>query len=326
MVDATSKELLVLRNLSLDFVQRRTSLPALRNINLTLHEGEIVSIVGESGCGKSLTARAILRLPPDNAVMRGEILFRGDNLITLPAHAMQRIRGSQISMIFQEPMTALNPVLTCGEQCAEVLVTHRKLASEEARTRVVSLFHACGIPEAESRFESYPHQLSGGLRQRVMIAMALLCNPHLLLADEPTTALDSTMQQQILDLIVDASRSRGMACLMISHDLDQVQAFSDVVCVMYAGVMVESAEAEELFANPLHPYTKGLLLASPRRISPDQKRLTMIPGVVPRLSDLPEGCPFEPRCSLAKPVCRKTLPTDVCQGTHTVACFALQGF
>ena len=230
------------------------------------------------------------------------------------------MRGRHLAMIFQEPMTALNPVLTCGEQVAEVLQTHTQCSFEEAKEKTCALFTQVGIPDAVRRFASYPHQLSGGLRQRVLIAMALCCDPELLLADEPTTALDSTMCQQILELLLSQSKQRGMAVLLISHDLENVRAYADMVCVMYAGSIVEQAPTHEFFLNPKHPYTEGLLLASPRRIKSSVRRLPMIKGTVPSFANMPKGCPFAPRCSCALAVCHEELPELKNVDGHFVSC------
>ena len=315
-----SDALLRIKDLWLTFRFEQKLWPALRGVNLTLYPGEIVSLVGESGCGKSLTSRAILRLPPENAEISGEIYFQGQDLLTLSEVELEKIRGKQLAMIFQEPMTALNPVLTCGEQVVEVLVRHEQMSASAAFAKTCHLFTQVGIPEASRRFKSYPHQLSGGLRQRVMIAMALACDPALLLADEPTTALDSTMRQQILDLIVKQSLERGLAVLMISHDLDTVETFAKRVCVMYAGLIVEEAPTDALFANPIHPYTQGLLLASLRHLTKDTKRLPVIPGSVPTLLAMPKGCPFAPRCSKAQSICQEEVPTLRDISGHRVAC------
>ena len=315
-----SDALLIVKDLSLSFSFEKTLWPALRGVNLTLWPGEIVTLVGESGCGKSLTGRAILRLPPEDTQISGSIYFQGQDLLSLPEVELEGIRGSQMAMIFQEPMTALNPVLTCGEQVVEVLVKHKHMSVQAAYEKTSHLFSQVGIPEPERRLQSYPHQLSGGLRQRVMIAMALSCDPSLLLADEPTTALDSTMRQQILDLIVAQSHERGLAVLMISHDLVAVETFASRVCVMYAGIVVEEAKTSSLFANPIHPYTQGLLLASLRNFDAKTKRLPVIPGSVPTLLAMPKGCPFAPRCSKAKAICQKELPKLRPIDDHFVAC------
>ncbi|MBQ7584698.1 MAG: ABC transporter ATP-binding protein [Desulfovibrionaceae bacterium] len=316
----TNEPLLQLKDLTLAFNFKGEVYPAVRNLNFDLHKGEIVSLVGESGCGKSLTCRAILGLPPENASLKGEIWFESQDLLKLKAKDLEKIRGRKLSMIFQEPMTALNPVLTCGEQVAEVLQTHKNMSLKKAREESINYFEKVGISEPERRYEQYPHQLSGGLRQRVMIAMALIAGPSLLLADEPTTALDSTMCQQILDLIVLQSQKLGMAVLMISHDLETVAYFSERVGVMYAGLLVEMAKTSDLFANPLHPYTEGLLLASPARLAPNLKRLPVIKGSVPSLTAMPKGCPFAPRCSWVEKVCEEEVPQLKKLDDRWVAC------
>ena len=320
MRSSETETLLRIEALSVSFASLGRRLYAVRDLTLSLQCGEIVALVGESGCGKSLLARAILALPPENARLDGRILFQESDLLSLPEECLRSLRGRQISMIFQEPMTALNPVLTCGHQAAEVLSSH---AQTNTRARVIEMFTRVGIPEAESRFDSYPHQLSGGMRQRVLIAMSLLCDPLLLLADEPTTALDVNISRQILALLVRESRARHMAVLFISHDLRTVATFADRVCVMYAGRLVEQASVSELFANPLHPYTRGLLNAS--QVSPRtaKKRLLTIPGAVPSLAAMPPGCPFAPRCPKVLDICREHFPAMRSFARHHVACFAL---
>ncbi|MBQ7608924.1 MAG: ABC transporter ATP-binding protein [Desulfovibrionaceae bacterium] len=313
--------LLALSDLSVRFTLRGSTFSAVRSLSLTIPRSTIVGLVGESGCGKSLTARAILRLPPQNASLSGQILFHGANLLDVPEEAMRALRGRHISMIFQEPQTALNPVLTVGHQAQEVLEIHRPDTKNAMRERVLELFSQVGIPNADLRYASYPHELSGGMRQRVMIAMSLLGDPELLLADEPTTALDATMRQQILFLLLEQSAARGMSILCISHDLDLVRSFAETVAVMYAGRLVEQASVAELFSHPLHPYTKGLLAASPSALKPGVRRLTTIPGAVPQLTAMPKGCPFAPRCSLASDPCRKDFPPRCGDASHAVYCW-----
>ncbi|MBR4742212.1 MAG: ABC transporter ATP-binding protein [Desulfovibrio sp.] len=313
-------QLLEIQDLNVVFQSQRKRYPALRNISFSVPQGSIVSMVGESGCGKSLTCRAIVRLLPENAYLSGSIRFAGQDLLTLSSHEMQHLRGNALSMIFQEPMTALNPVLTVGWQTAEVAFTHERCSKKTAYARALELFTAVGIPAAQERLQSYPHELSGGMRQRVMIAMALMCNPKLLLADEPTTALDATISQQILALLLDLRRQRGMTVLLISHDLDTVEAIADTCLVLYAGCLVEMAQTKELFSNPLHPYTQGLLQAQPSR-SHHAKRLATIPGVVPNLCAMPKGCPFAPRCAHAQPICHQQMPPLRNLGNRKVACF-----
>ena len=313
--------LLRLEDLSVHFPFEGHLLPAVRDVHLELPPAAITCLVGESGCGKSLTARAVLRLTPETAVLGGRALLRGEDLLSLPEKELRGIRGRRVGMIFQEPMTSLNPVLRVGEQVAEPLRLHLGMGRAEARREAERLFADVGIPSPHSRYDDYPHQLSGGMRQRVMIAMALACRPELLLADEPTTALDATIQGQILRLILDQSRERGMAVLLITHDLGVVAEVADVVGVMYAGRLVERAPARELFADPRHPYTRGLMYSAPSRRSMGLSRLPTIPGSVPSLQNMPPGCPFQPRCPEAMPRCAEAMPPSFVLGQHAVACW-----
>ena len=293
---------------------------AVGGVNFSIGVGQTYCLVGESGCGKSLTARAVLRLVPPPGVPSGRILFQGEDLLTLPEERMRRVRGNRIGMIFQEPMTALNPVLRVGMQAAEPLRLHRGMDAAQARERVLKLFGQVGIPAPEARYNDYPHQLSGGMRQRVMIAMALTCGPELLLADEPTTALDVTIQGQILHLIRSLSEQHGMGVLLITHDLGVVAQTADFVSVMYAGRIVESAPVADIFAKPLHPYTQGLMHSAPTRQNMLQKQLPAIAGSVPHPGAMPSGCLFHPRCPHVMLRCRETYPYTV-GGEHTVACW-----
>ncbi len=313
--------LLRLEDLSVHFPFEGHLLPAVRDVHLELPPAAITCLVGESGCGKSLTARAVLRLTPETAVLGGRALLRGEDLLSLPEKELRGIRGRRVGMIFQEPMTSLNPVLRVGEQVAEPLRLHLGMGRAEARREAERLFADVGIPSPHSRYDDYPHQLSGGMRQRVMIAMALACRPELLLADEPTTALDATIQGQILRLILDQSRERGMAVLLITHDLGVVAEVADVVGVMYAGRLVERAPARELFADPRHPYTRGLMHSAPSRRSMGLSRLPTIPGSVPSLQNMTPGCPFQPRCPEAMPRCAEAMPPSFVLGQHAVACW-----
>ena len=288
---------------------------------MDLPAASLTCLVGESGCGKSLTARAILRLTPQTAHLEGRILLAGQDLLSLPEKELRRIRGCRVGMIFQEPMTALNPVLRVGDQAAEPLRLHLGLNRKEARRETERLFAEVGIPSPQSRYDDYPHQLSGGMRQRVMIAMALSCAPELLLADEPTTALDATIQGQILRLLLRQSEERGMAVLLITHDLGVVAHVAQLVGVMYAGRLVEKAPASQLLRSPQHPYTHGLLASMPSLRLSGQRRLPAIPGTVPPLWDMPPGCPFQPRCRQALPCCSEALPPLVEDGAHSVACW-----
>lgn len=324
--DAPARALLRLDGLSVHFLEEGRLLAAVRGIDLDVPPGAITCLVGESGCGKSLAARSVLRLTPEGAILGGRVLLRGEDVLALSERALRAIRGRRVGMIFQEPMTSLNPVLRVGDQTAEPLRLHLGMGRAEARREVVRLFTEVGIPAPESRYDDYPHQLSGGMRQRVMIAMALACGPELLLADEPTTALDATIQGQILRLIRSRSRERGMAVLLITHDLGVVADMADTVGVMYAGMLVERAPAAELFARPLHPYTRGLMAAAPGRASLGLARLPTIPGSVPPLTAMPPGCPFEPRCAEAMPRCAEAAPPMRTEGAHGVACWlATQG-
>ena len=317
----TPAPLLQLQDLSVTFTTADGPLPAVRSVNLTLREGETVCLVGESGCGKSLTAKAILQLDPPNAILGGRILLHGQNLLDLTEKEMRSVRGRQIGMIFQEPMTSLNPVLKIGDQVAEPLRLHQGLDRSAARAAAIELLTEVGIPAPESRYDDYPHQLSGGMRQRVMIAMALSCRPALLLADEPTTALDATIQGQILRLLAARCRERSMAVLLITHDLGVAAQMADRVGVMYAGRLVESAPAQELFSDPRHPYTQGLLHAAPSARSRELDRLPTIPGTVPSLGNMPTGCPFHPRCKSALARCAAEMPPTLAHGAHATACW-----
>ena len=299
---------------------------AVDGVDLELEEGETLGIVGESGCGKSMTALSVMRLIPDNQgrIVSGKIIFKGYDLATLPEEEMRRIRGKRISIIFQEPMTALNPLLTIGTQIREMLQIHLDMKKGEAETRSLELLNLVGISLPGRRIKEYPHQLSGGMRQRVMIAIAISCGPDIILADEPTTALDVTIQAQILDLLGRLRKEFGMSMVLISHDLGVIAEVADHVAVMYAGRIVEYAGTEEIFGSPLHPYTKGLLASIPRfdRDGGKTKRLYGIPGIVPRLSDLPSGCKFQTRCPIVVDRCRVEEPhlVELFKG-HKVRCW-----
>ena len=297
---------------------------AVDGVSFEVAKGETLGIVGESGCGKSVTAMSILRLiPPETGrIASGSIKFEGEELTTLPEEAMKRLRGHRISMIFQEPMTSLNPVLTVGTQIAENVVRHMGVPWRAARDRACEMLDLVRIADARRRLDEYPHQLSGGMRQRVMIAMALSCDPQVLIADEPTTALDVTIQAQILDLLRDLRERTGAAIMLITHDLGVVAETADRVIVMYAGRIVEEATVASLFADPQHPYTLGLLGSIPRLGSDGDEALTAIEGVVPNPFALPAGCRFSPRCPLAEGRCHTEQPTlqEIGPG-HRVACF-----
>lgn len=283
---------------------------AVDGINLTVKRGSILGIVGESGCGKSMTAMSILNLVPQppGRIVSGEILYEGKDILKLKEPEMRAIRGAKISMIFQEPMTALNPVFTVGEQIAEALRVHKGMNRREAMDKAAELLNLVNIPSARDRIKDYPHQLSGGMRQRVMIAMAISCSPSIVIADEPTTALDVTVQAQVLDLLKQLMEKMGMSMILITHDLGVIAEAANDVAVMYAGRIVEYTSTEGLFAAPTHPYTEGLLNSIPRFNKKKRERLKAIPGVVPRLLDLPEGCKFYGRCGIAIDRCKNEEP------------------
>jgi oligopeptide/dipeptide ABC transporter ATP-binding protein len=314
--------LLEVRNLVVEFATQRGTVRAVDGVSLTLAKGATLGLVGESGCGKSVTSLAILRLLDANAQVRsGTIRFEGQDLLALDEPAMRRMRGARIAMIFQEPMTSLNPVFTVGAQVAESLRVHRGLDRTAAWGRAVELMHLVEIPDPERRARSYPHELSGGMRQRVMIAMAISCEPALLVADEPTTALDVTIQAQILDLLRGLRERLGMSLLLITHDLGVVAAEAGEVAIMYAGRIVEHAPTAVLFARPAHPYTEALLASLPR-LERRSERLTPIPGSVPDLLELPSGCRFRDRCPRASARCAAEDPAllEIAPG-RMVACF-----
>ncbi|MFZ9416485.1 MAG: ABC transporter ATP-binding protein [Alphaproteobacteria bacterium] len=298
-----SAPLLSVRDLSVAFGRNTV----VEGVSFDLAPGEILGVVGESGSGKSVTALSIMRLIPAPGRVTGRIDFAGQDLMALPEARMREIRGRDIAMIFQEPMTSLNPVFTCGDQVMEALVHHRGLDRAGARAEALKLLKLVEIPSAERRLDDYPHQLSGGMRQRVMIAMALACDPQVLIAAEPTTALDVTIQAQILDLLRGLQRELGMAVILITHDLGVVSEVAHRVLVMYAGRVVETSPAAEVFARPLHPYTEGLLASIPRLEGPIE-RLDAIPGQVPAPDAMPAGCRFAPRCRYAEPACAASPP------------------
>ncbi len=295
-------------------------LPAVQGLSFALARGSVTCLVGESGCGKSLTARACLGLAPPQAGVTGQVLFAGRDLLKLPERELRALRGRSLSMIFQEPMTALNPVLTVGRQAAEPLRVHKGLSKAEAEERVTELFARVGIPSPRARYREYPHELSGGMRQRVMIAMALSCGPEVLFADEPTTALDTTIQGQILAILEEERRACGMSVLLITHDLGVVAQTADAVGVMYAGRLVEWGSVDQVLGNPRHPYTQGLMACDPGRLALQLDRLPAIAGTVPPLGALPAGCPFHPRCARAEARCREALPEEREDQGHRVLC------
>ena len=318
--------LLDIRGLKTHFRTDDGWLHAVDGVDLSIDAGETVCVVGESGCGKSVTARTVMKLidMPPGKIVAGQVIWRGRDLVPLSAQEMQQIRAREIAMIFQEPMTSLNPVFTVGEQIAESLRRHEGLSRRDALDRAVEMLALVRIPTPEKRVHDYPHQFSGGMRQRVMIAMALSCNPQLLIADEPTTALDVTIQAQILDLIESLKRERGMAVMLITHAMGVVAEVAQRVVVMYAGQVVEEAPVRELFARPRHPYTQGLIRSIPRidLAAAHKTRLEAIPGTVPKLIAPSEGCRFAGRCRHAQPGCSQDTPVlrEVAPG-HKVACF-----
>jgi peptide/nickel transport system ATP-binding protein len=319
--------LLEVHDLCTDFVMKRSVVRAVDHVSFDLKCGEILAIVGESGSGKSVTSLSIMRLlQHPGRITQGEILFKGEDLAKLNKRAMAAVRGNKISMIFQEPMTSLNPVYRIGEQLVESIRTHMKLDKNQARERAVEMLRLVGIPSPDKRMRDYPHQLSGGMRQRVMTAMALSCDPELLIADEPTTALDVTVQAQILDLILKLREQIGMAVLLITHDLGVVAETADRVIVMYCGQTVEEAMAASLFEHPYHPYTLGLLKSIPTMDDePDNERLYVIPGMVPNPLNMPKGCNFAPRCAKANERCHSEQPELYTVGDHQVRCFLYEG-
>lgn len=297
--------LLEVRDLRTYFYTEEGVGKAVDGVSFELARGETLGLVGESGCGKSVSALSAMRLipQPPGRIESGQVLFKGRDLLTLSEDEMCQVRGDDIAMIFQEPMTSLNPVLTCGYQISESVILHQNVSKQEARKRAIEMLKLVGIPAPEQRVDEYPHQLSGGMRQRVMIAMALSCNPDLLIADEPTTALDVTIQAQILELLQRLQEEFGMAILMITHDLGVIAEVADRVAVMYAGQVVEYASTEELFSRPLHPYTRGLMQSIPH-LEEQRERLEIIAGMVPDARAFPSGCRFAPRCKLAEERCR----------------------
>ncbi len=320
--------LLDVRNLSTQFVTRDGVVRAVDDVSWDVQEGETVALVGESGCGKSVSALSIMRLvsQPAGQITGGQVMFKGRDLLTLGEEAMRRVRGREIAMIFQEPMTSLNPVLTVGRQLTEGLEIHLGQTPDQARARAMELLTMVGISDPERRLPQYPHQFSGGMRQRMMIAMALACNPSLVLADEPTTALDVTIQAQILELMKDLSRRLGAAMLMITHNLGVVARYADRVNVMYAGRIVEGGTAREVYGNPRHPYTLGLLRSVPRLDEPRRGRLAPIDGQPPDLTRLPPGCSFAPRCAFRVDRCSVERPPLSLVGQngvsrHVTACW-----
>jgi peptide/nickel transport system ATP-binding protein len=324
MSDARDARLLAVEHLTTGFDIRGGFVPAVIDVSLHLDAGETLCLVGESGSGKSVTALSIMRLvQPPGRIESGQIIFKGRDLRTLREREMQKVRGAEIALIFQEPMTALNPVFTIGNQIEETLRVHGRATRRDARQKAIELLDSVSVPEPQMRVRDYPHQLSGGLRQRALIAMSLACNPTLVIADEPTTALDVTIQAQILDLLRSLQRQMGLALLLITHDLGVVAEMADRVAVMYAGRIVEEAPVNELFADPKHPYTRGLMASIPG--GAPGTRLQAIQGTVPPLGELPSGCSFTPRCPRRFEPCPKAHPGltvfDSPATGHTVKCY-----
>jgi len=329
VAETEKKPLLEVRNLKTYFYTEDGLVRAVDGVNIEVYPGEVLGLVGESGCGKSVTSLSIMRLiAPPGKVVDGQILLDGRDLLQLPEDEMIKVRGNKISMIFQQPQTALNPVFQVDDQIAEVLSIHQDFGKEAGKSRAVQLLKMVGIPDAERRAESYPHELSGGMAQRVMIAMALACVPELLIADEPTTALDVTIQAQILDLMRDLREKMGTSVILITHDLGVIAEMAERVAVMYAGEIVEQASVDDLFDQPLHPYTQGLIGSIPV-LGKIKERLDVIPGSVPNLVDLPPGCRFAPRCAArekyACQICAEKRP-DLIEATpgHLVRCWLYQ--
>jgi len=321
------KELLRVRNLETHFSTHEGTVKAVNRISFTINKGQTLGLVGESGCGKSVTALSIMRLVPSppGKIVGGEISFEGQDLLELDEKEMRKIRGKKISMIFQEPMTSLDPVFTIGHEIVESIQLHQGLGKEEARQKAKEALKIVGMPDAGKRMDSFPHELSGGMRQRAMIAMALSCNPTLLIADEPTTALDVTIQAQILRLIHELRGEFDASVMLITHDLGVIAEMCDYVAVMYAGHIVESSDVDTLFRNPLHPYTKGLNKSIPR-LDVETERLDTIRGLVPNLLDLPPGCPFHPRCDLSLGKCAEEVPELLeVEDLHLVKCHLVRG-
>ncbi len=320
-----SEPLLAIRGLKTHFKTDDGMVRAVDGVDLTIERGETLGVVGESGCGKTVTAMTVLKLiqMPPGRIVEGSVLWQGRDLVPLNAEAMRQIRSKEIAIIFQEPMTSLNPVYTVGQQIAETIRQHEGMTRREAMDRAVEMLRLVHIPTPERRVHDYPHQFSGGMRQRVMIAMALSCDPKLLIADEPTTALDVTIQAQILDLLNEMKSRLGMAIMLITHAMGVVAETAQRVVVMYAGRVVEESSVERLFANPLHPYTQGLIRSIPRidRNVGKRARLEAIAGMVPSLIDPPPGCRFAPRCRFAQPACTAAVPElRTVEAGHKVAC------
>lgn len=321
--------LLKIKDLRTYFFTSEGTARAVDGVNLELRRGQTLGIVGESGCGKSVTALSVMRLVPDppGRIVSGEILFDSVNILDLPEEKMREIRGKQISMIFQDPMSSLNPVFRVIDQISEAIYAHENVSKEEANEKSIEILARVGFPDPANRARQYPHQLSGGLRQRVMIAMALACGPHLLIADEPTTALDVTIQAQILDLLLEIQEKHGISILFVSHDLGVIASVCQHVAVLYAGQVIEKVSVKYLFKNPLHPYTRGLLASIPHKAdNSTRKKLFTIPGSVPSPTMWPAGCRFHNRCKYTMDICRKEEPPEVpVEKNHMVKCWLHAG-
>lgn len=314
-------KLLEVKDLKTYFYTDEGVVKSVDGVSFSVDKGETLGVVGESGCGKSITSMSIMQLiGKPGKIVNGEIDFKGENLLNKDKEEMRKIRGKEIAMIFQEPMTSLNPVYTVGQQIMEAVLIHEDMTKEQARERAIQMLDLVKIPDAEKRLNSYPHEFSGGMRQRVMIAMALSCNPEFLICDEPTTALDVTIQAQILNLINELKEKTGTAVMMITHDLGVISEVADNVMVMYAGQVVEYTDVDTVFEKPLHPYTQGLINCIPK-LGGQEEKLSTIKGMVPSFNDMPEGCLFCPRCEYAKDICRKERPEIVDLDGHQVRCF-----
>ncbi|MDO4374132.1 MAG: ABC transporter ATP-binding protein [Clostridia bacterium] len=319
-----ARKLLSVRDLKTSFFTHVGEVKAVRGISFDVNEGEVLGIVGESGSGKSVTSLSIMGLLQyPGRVVDGEILLNGEDILTYSKDQMRKVRGKEIAMIFQDPMTSLNPVYTIGNQVMEMILEHEKMTKREARARAIEMLKLVGIPAAEKRIDSYPHEFSGGMRQRVMIALALSCNPKLLIADEPTTALDVTIQAQILNLIKKLNRQFGMTTMLITHDLGVVATVCDKVAVMYGGLIMEYGTADEIFYHPRHPYTMGLLGSIPHVDGGEKRRLIPIDGTPPDLINPPKGCPFSTRCKYCMNVCTQEQPPYFAEDKHRTMCWML---
>lgn len=319
-----TEKILEVKNLTTSFKTQRGLLKAIDGVSFSIHRGEILGVVGESGCGKSVTSQSILRLYDEKftAVYSGQVLLQGEDILHIPSKKMQNIRGSKISMVFQDALSSLNPVFTVGEQLREPMMIHQKISKKEATEKAIEMLRLVGIPAPERRIYQYPHELSGGMRQRVMIAIALACRPQILIADEPTTALDVTIQAQIMELIVSLNKQLDMGVMLITHDLGVVAETCTRVVVMYLGQIVEEATVKEIFTNPKHPYTWGLIQSIPRLDGDKAKPLYTIEGMVPLLNQIPQGCRFAERCPYAQERCRQEMPQlETVSDTQKVRCF-----